>query len=94
MHYTYRDIGQYLGKMAHYTQLWAQQRQACGKQASLGQAVGHAVACFSRMYLLRAGFLDGKQGFILAVISAYATFAKYADLWIRQHNRESYDHTA
>ena len=32
------------------------------------------------MYILKAGFLDGKQGFLLAVLSAHSTFVKYADL--------------
>ena len=32
----------------------------------------------------KAGFLDGKQGFLLAVLSAHSTFVKYADLWERE----------
>ena len=83
LHYTYRDVSQYLSKMAHYTRLWAQQRQERGKRTSIFAAVGHAFATFVKMYLIKAGFLDGRQGFILAVAHAYATFAKYADLWIR-----------
>ena len=35
------------------------------------------------MYLLKAGFLDGRQGLLLALLSAHSTFAKYADLWVR-----------
>jgi len=33
------------------------------------------------MYLLRLGFLDGVQGFILCVLSSAYVFAKYAKLW-------------
>lgn len=84
LHYTYRDLEHYLIKSARYASLWAQQRQARGKQASLLQGVLHALGCFLRMYVLKAGFLDGKQGFLLAVLSAHSTFAKYADLWIRR----------
>jgi len=38
------------------------------------------------MYILKAGFLDGKQGFLLAVLSAHSTFVKYADLWERNQH--------
>jgi (heptosyl)LPS beta-1,4-glucosyltransferase len=36
---------------------------------------------FIKMYLLKAGFLDGRQGFLLAVFSAFYVFTKYAKLW-------------
>lgn len=83
LHYTYRDLNHYLVKSAHYAAAWAQQRQEQGKRASLSQGLVHGLGCFVKMYLLRAGFLDGRQGFLLALLSAHSTFVKYADLWIR-----------
>lgn len=83
LHYTYRNLEHYLVKSARYASLWAKQRQAQGKRVSLTQGVLHGLGCFMRMYVLKAGFLDGKQGFLLAVLSAHSTFAKYADLWVR-----------
>ncbi|MDH2925841.1 glycosyltransferase family 2 protein [Lonepinella koalarum] len=82
-HFTYKNIHHYLVKSAAYAKAWAEQRQAQGKTASLLDGVTHAVGCFVKMYLLKAGFLDGKQGFLLAVLSAHSTFVKYADLWVR-----------
>ncbi len=84
LHYTYRNIEHYLLKSAHYAAVWAAQREVKGKRASLLQGVLHAMTCFLRMYIFRAGFLDGKQGFLLAALSAHSTFVKYADLWTRQ----------
>lgn len=83
LHYTYRDLRHYLEKSAHYAEAWAEQRRARGQRGSLGAGVVHAVGCFLRMYLFKAGFLDGRQGLLLALLSAHSTFAKYADLWIR-----------
>jgi hypothetical protein len=60
-----------------------------GKSSSLLQGILHAFGCFSRMYILRAGFLDGKAGFLLSVLSAHSTFVKYADLWLRNQNKQS-----
>ncbi|AAP96048.1 glycosyltransferase [[Haemophilus] ducreyi] len=83
LHFTYKNIHHYLVKSASYAKAWAMQRAKAGKKASLLDGVTHAIACFLKMYLFKAGFLDGKQGFLLAVLSAHSTFVKYADLWDR-----------
>lgn len=83
LHYTYRDLRHYLEKSAHYAEAWARQRSARGQRGSLGAGVIHGIGCFLRMYLFKAGFLDGRQGLLLALLSAHSTFAKYADLWVR-----------
>ncbi len=83
LHFTYRDMKHYLVKSAHYADEWAQARQQQGRTASLLQAVIHGMGCFIKMYLVKRGFLDGKQGLLLAILSAHSTFAKYADLWSR-----------
>ncbi len=83
LHYTYNDMNHYLVKSAAYAKAWAEQRYAKGKRSSLLQAIVHALGCFTKMYIVRAGFLDGKQGLLLALLSAHSTFVKYADLWVR-----------
>ncbi|WP_295900255.1 glycosyltransferase family 2 protein [uncultured Vibrio sp.] len=83
LHYSYQSLNHYLVKSAGYAKAWADQRQARGKKASLFQGVVHALGCFLKMYLLKRGFLDGKQGFLIALLSAHSTFVKYADLWAR-----------
>ncbi|OOF43705.1 glycosyltransferase family 2 protein [Rodentibacter trehalosifermentans] len=86
-HFTYKSIHHYLVKSAGYAKAWADQRQAKGKKATLWQGISHAIGCFVKMYLLKAGFLDGKQGFLLAVLSAHSTFVKYAELWERDQHQ-------
>lgn len=88
LHYTYFSLQQYLSKSTQYAAEWAEQRDAAGKRGSLPKGISHGVFCFLRMYVFRAGFLDGKRGFLLASLSAFATFAKYADLWVRQHRSQ------
>jgi len=83
IHYTYRDLEHYLIKSAHYAKEWAVQRSAQGKSTTLFNGLLHGLGCFVKMYLIHAGFLDGRQGFLLAVLSAHSTFVKYADLWVR-----------
>lgn len=86
LHYSYRNLTHYLVKSAHYAKAWADIRQKKGKKSSLSQGILHAFGCFIKMYLLKRGFLDGKQGFLIALLSAHSTFVKYADLWIREHD--------
>ena len=83
IHYTYNDVHHYLVKSAGYAKAWAEQRAQRGKRASLSQGITHALGCFLKMYVLKAGFLDGKQGFLLSLLSAHSTFVKYADLWVK-----------
>jgi len=83
LHFTYRDLRHYLEKSAHYAQAWAQSRQERGQRGSLGLGILHAIGCFLRMYVLKRGVLDGRQGLLLALLSSHSTFVKYADLWIR-----------
>lgn len=83
LHYTYQNIHHYLVKSASYAKAWADQREKAGKKATLWQGISHAVGCFVKMYVIRLGFLDGKAGLLLAILSAHSTFVKYADLWVR-----------
>ena len=83
LHYTYQNIHHYLVKSAGYAKAWADQREKAGKKATLWQGISHAVGCFVKMYVIRLGFLDGKAGLLLAMLSAHSTFVKYADLWVR-----------
>jgi (heptosyl)LPS beta-1,4-glucosyltransferase len=92
LHYTYDSMRHYLVKSAHYADLWAQERQTKGKTTNLSMAFLHGLGCFFRMYVLKAGFLDGRPGLLLALLSAHSTFVKYADLWVRgQTQRQDVD---
>lgn len=91
LHYTYRDLQHYLVKSAGYAAAWAEQRQSKGKTSSLLQGIIHGLSCFLKMYVFRLGFLDGRQGLLLALLSGHSTFAKYADLWVRQQQEDEQD---
>lgn len=90
LHYVYDSIRHQQQKAAHYAEEWAIQRAQAGRKVSLTSAVLHALACFLRMYIFRLGFLDGKQGFLLALLLSQSTFAKYAELWRLTHASEEH----
>ncbi|EDL67783.1 glycosyltransferase family 2 protein [Vibrio campbellii] len=90
-HFTYEKLGEYTRKTQLYMQSWADQREG-KKSASLFSAFTHGFFRFFKMYIIKRGFLDGRHGFLLAVLSANTTFTRYADLWLRdyvkKHNKE------
>lgn len=87
LHYVYDSVRHQQQKAAHYAEEWALQRVKAGKKATLTGASLHALACFIRMYIFRLGFLDGKQGFLLALLLSQSTFIKYAELWQLTNNQ-------
>lgn len=77
-HLTFRSFDQYLPKVVDYAMRGAQEALAGGKRCHVLTAVARAEWRFVRSYILRLGFLDGRVGLVLAVLSAYGTFLKWA----------------
>jgi glycosyltransferase involved in cell wall biosynthesis len=78
IHYSYRDIRDVLDKLDRYSTGNAKDmasRQLPAK--SLWHACLHGFWAFFRTYLLRAGFMDGSAGLMLAIYNAECTYYKY-----------------
>ena len=80
LHYPYADLETFIAKINHYSTEAAGMMHAKGRRTSVLGATGHAVWTFIRIYLIRCGFLDGKEGFILAVMGAAGSFFRYNKL--------------
>ncbi len=79
LHTPYLHIGDFLTKMQNYSTLFAQQHQN-RKSASVGSALAHSWWAFFKSYLIKRGFLDGKEGLIISLYNAHTTFYKYLKL--------------
>jgi len=87
IHYTTRDFGHYLYKSAHYAWLGGQKRYEAKKSGGgLLIATLRAIWNFILIYFIRFGFLDGRVGFLVAMIYAQGSFNKYAALWTLQRS--------
>jgi glycosyltransferase involved in cell wall biosynthesis len=84
LHFTDPDLHHYFAKFNRYTTLAAQDLEAAGRRWSPVDLLLRPAFQFIKMYLLRRGFLDGMEGFILAVVSSAYVFVKYAKLRERQ----------
>ena len=81
LHYSFMNHAQVQEKMERYSTASAQQAFAKGKTASPLKAILHGAWSFFRTYILRAGFLDGPQGFSLALANAKGSYLRYIKLW-------------
>ncbi len=77
MHESFRDLEQVVTKMNAYSTWGAQNLVRQGKRGSLTSALLHGFWSFFRTYVLRAGFLDGKLGLMLAISNAEGAYYKH-----------------
>lgn len=86
-HFTDKNIEHYYNKFNTYTSLAAKELFLKKKNFSLFELLLRPFLLFVKMYFLRLGFLDGFQGFVLAIFSANYVFTKYSKLW-EQYQKE------
>jgi len=82
MHETFVDLDELLQKMNNYSSLAAKEMRHGGRKAGLAGAVLRGLWAFMRTYFFRGGFLDGREGFMLAVATAEGTYYRYAKLML------------
>jgi glycosyltransferase involved in cell wall biosynthesis len=87
LHYAFDGMEEVLRKVDQYSSAGAQRMHAKGRRATLAGAVVRGLWSFVRTYFLRLGFLDGREGFMLAVSNAEGTYYRYVKLILL--NRES-----
>jgi (heptosyl)LPS beta-1,4-glucosyltransferase len=87
IHNPYASLSENFGKLELYSGWWAQQSIARGKRARAWTIALKPPARFFSMYVVRAGFLDGAAGVIVAALAGMSVAAKYARLWELQRRQ-------
>lgn len=87
MHDSFQTLEQVLDKVNRYSSLSAQQMAAAGRRGGIVTALGHGLAAFIRTYVFKAGFLDGREGLMLAVSNAEGAYYKYVKLFLLNRQR-------
>ncbi|MDA7916912.1 glycosyltransferase family 2 protein [Akkermansiaceae bacterium] len=80
LHYKIDSLGAHVKQLNFFTEIAAEELFQKGRSARLIDLVMRPVFRFFRDYLLKRGFLDGRAGFLIAVISTFGIFLKYAKL--------------
>ncbi len=81
IHLSFSDLSDQVKTINYFSSIVALTRYNKGKNFSLPRMLWKPISKFLEIYLLKRGFLDGIQGFIIAVSSAYSTFLKEAKLF-------------
>ncbi|MEX1138969.1 MAG: glycosyltransferase family 2 protein [Bacteroidota bacterium] len=79
-HYSYYTLSDHVRQIDLFTEIAAQTLFEQGRGASLVKMILGPIVRFLRDYFVKMGFLDGRAGLTIAVLSAQAVFIKYAKL--------------
>ncbi len=79
-HYSYENFSQHLLKIDKFTDFQAKEMYEKQKSANCFKIICKPFFRFIRHYFLQLGFLDGLEGFIISIHSAYGQFLKYIKL--------------
>jgi len=80
LHYSYPDIDTYFVKFEKYTSLKARELYKDGKRFNIGGFVVKPLAAFCRHYITGLGFMDGFEGFLIALFSAFGVVTRCVKL--------------
>tara|TARA_R110000850_G_scaffold169388_3_gene294639 strand:+ start:392 stop:1075 length:684 start_codon:yes stop_codon:yes gene_type:complete len=76
-HFSFIDSQDHRERGQKYAQLWAESALEKGKRSTCLDPLSHAAYRWLRGYVLRAGFLDGAQGWNIAWLSTREVYLKY-----------------
>jgi glycosyltransferase involved in cell wall biosynthesis len=79
-HFTYRNIGEHLARINHFSDLGAQKLYAARAKCRWYHLFVLPWSRFWKSYLLKLGILDGFAGLVISVLNGYAIFVRYAKL--------------
>lgn len=83
LHYSYRDIRDFVDKMNRQTSLEAEKWVMDGRRMSFGKALWRTIDRFFRAFLGKKGYREGFMGFVLAAMGGWyqlLSYAKYLEL--------------
>ena len=80
LHFSVSDYESYKRKMIHYGELKGQELFLKGKRFSFVTQYLKSFFKFFKTYVLRLGFLDGKEGFQLSVLQTLSVFETFESL--------------
>jgi len=86
-HYSLESFSHHLRTIDRYADVRADRKKGGWTKLCLPLMLFHPVLSFLKGYIIKAGFLDGIEGLIIAATSSFAVFARYVKLWERKSTR-------
>ena len=91
-HFTYDDMTDHILTINRFSSISAQEKMARGKTFRWWDLMFRPHWRFFKSYILKRGFLDGRQGYLVAYLSAFGVFIKYAKLMELQQTNQTPAH--
>ncbi|GAB4199069.1 MAG: glycosyltransferase family 2 protein [Bacteroidia bacterium] len=88
LHYSYYTLDDHYRQVEYFTNIASKAYFEKGIRAYYWNLLVNPVAKFIDHYILHLGFLDGKAGWNIAKISAYATYLKYKKIMALQNKEK------
>jgi glycosyltransferase involved in cell wall biosynthesis len=82
LHYSYHSVSDHVAQNNRFSTISAESLYAMGKKTNLFKVFVNPVWAFFQSYLLRAGFLDGLFGLVIAIQISHLTFLKHLKLYL------------
>lgn len=89
LHFPFQSIEDQVKTNLKYAKLGTYQLKQKNKQFKIIPLIYKPIGKFIETYIIKKGFLDGTQGFIISVNAAYSIFLKYAFLFQPKKNRDN-----
>ncbi|HLT52146.1 MAG TPA: CDP-glycerol glycerophosphotransferase family protein [Arenibacter sp.] len=80
IHYSYKDYGDYKGKMIKYGKMKAVEELDKDYAPNLYHFIIRPLYKFLNHYIFRLGILDGKKGIIICYLNALGVYSRYKEL--------------
>ncbi len=87
-HFPVRRLEDAVSRLDRYSTDGARMLIAKGRRVSFASGISHGLWAFLRAYVWRRGFLDGREGFLLAVANAEGTYYRYMKAWLEGRRDE------
>jgi glycosyltransferase involved in cell wall biosynthesis len=87
-HHSVTRLEQAISRIDRYSTAGAEMLLASGRRVSFASGIGHGMWSFFRAYVLRLGFLDGREGFLLAVANAEGSYYRYMKAWLARRRQD------
>lgn len=82
LHYSYYTIAEHAAQNNKFSTIAAESLFANGKKTTLFKIIINPLWAFLQSYFVRAGFLDGLFGFVIAIQISHMTFLKHIKLYL------------
>ncbi len=89
IHYSYKNLDDYLIKLRRYSKWGAEKSFAAGKRANFFIICAAPLGMFLKRYIGKLGFLDGIHGFVLSLLASFSVLIKYIRLWELQRTEKT-----